>query len=127
LRALNDKFLLRRVACKYLPNSIVTRPKRPYRAPIHRSFFHAQTADYVRELLSVDSISRSGLFNPDAVRQLVAKVEAGKPLGETDDMALAGILSTQLLHQQFIFRFQKAAPLPADDDVKVVHRQLIAY
>jgi asparagine synthase (glutamine-hydrolysing) len=126
LRALNDKFLLRQTAKKYLPDTIVTRPKRPYRAPIHRSFFHARTPEYVRELLSPERIVQTGLFKPGAVGQLVAKLESGKPVGETDDMALVGILSAQLLHQQFISNFRKAPPLSADDDVKVVNRQLLA-
>jgi asparagine synthase (glutamine-hydrolysing) len=124
LRVMKDKFLLRTIAKKYLPEEIVTRPKRPYRAPIHRSFFHQATPEYVRHLLSPEQIARAGLFKPAAVAQLVAKLENGRPVGETDDMALAGILSTQLLHQQFIADFQKAAPLSGNDDVKVVNRQL---
>ena len=37
-----------------------------------------------------------------AVSGLVNKIERGLPISETDDMALAGILSTQLLHHLFI-------------------------
>ncbi|MEY2466912.1 MAG: hypothetical protein QOD03_1433, partial [Verrucomicrobiota bacterium] len=35
------------------------------------------------------------------------------------DMALAGILSTQLVHQQFIENFQMPPPLSERDNVKV--------
>ena len=46
----------------------------------------------------------SGLFDPFAVSQLIAKAEESKPLSETDEMALVGILSSQLLYWQFLER-----------------------
>ena len=42
------------------------------------------------------------------------------PLGETDDMALAGIISTQLVDRQFISSSRPTLPLDDTDDVKVV-------
>jgi len=122
LRGLTDKYLLRQVASRYLPESIWKRRKRPYRAPIHRSFFNSDTPEYVREILSESSVKSSGIFNPAAVRQLVAKLEQGKAVGETDDMALVGILSTLLVQRHFISGFQPVAPLNHRDDVKVVRR-----
>jgi asparagine synthase (glutamine-hydrolysing) len=120
LRGLNEKYLLRILARRWLPPEIWKRRKRPYRAPIHRSFFHKQTPDYVRELLSDEALLQSGCFNPLPVRQLVAKLDQGKALGETDDMALAGILSTQLVHHQFVQNFKKAVPIDDGADGKVV-------
>lgn len=120
LRGLREKFLLRKVLGDLLPPAIAQRPKRPYRAPIHRSFFHAQTPDYVRELLSPAALERTGYFNPASVNQLVNRIEGGRPLGETDDMALAGILSTQLVHEQFVTRFRPPVPLMAQEDVTVI-------
>lgn len=119
LRGLTEKFLLKQIGGKCLPPTIWQRPKRPYRAPIHRSFFNAQTPDYVRELLSPAQLARTGWFNPAAVEQLVAKVEQGGAIGETDDMALVGILSTQLVQHQFVDRFPPPPPLPAGRPVKV--------
>ena len=101
LRGLREKHLLREVAKSLLPREIWNRTKRAYRAPIHRSFFGAETPEYVRELLSPSGIKASGLFSPEAVGRLVAKIERGLPVGETDDMALAGMLSTQLVHHLF--------------------------
>jgi asparagine synthase (glutamine-hydrolysing) len=110
---LTEKYLLRRLASKWLPQNIWNRPKRPYRAPIHRSFFNqVDTSDYVRILLSKVSLNQSGLFNPETVHHMVQKLDAGKRLGETDDMALAGILSTQLVWQQFVNDFQAHVPEP---------------
>jgi asparagine synthase (glutamine-hydrolysing) len=117
LFGLNEKFLLRRLASKWLPDEIWQRRKRPYRAPIHRSFFGPGGAlEYVRELLSEDCLEASGLFNPVTVRQMVNKLEAGKRVGETDDMALAGILSTQLVWRQFMVDFRHHMPAPARPD-----------
>ena len=119
LPALRDKFLLRKLGRQFLPDEICNRPKKPYRAPIHRSFFNPRMAAYVRELLSERALREAGLFQPDAVTRLVAKVDQGLALGETDDMALAGVISSQLLHHQFLKNFQHARPLSASDDVKV--------
>ncbi len=119
LRKLQDKYLLRQLGRKVLPPEIWQRPKRPYRAPIHRSFFHDSTPEYVRDVLSPDSLKRTGFFKPGAVSQLVSKIDRGLPLGETDDMALAGILSTELVHRAFISDFHMTPPLADRDDVKV--------
>jgi asparagine synthase (glutamine-hydrolysing) len=117
LNGLTEKYLLRRLASKWLPDEIWNRPKRPYRAPIHRSFFsQGATPDYVRELLSRKCLEASGLFKAEAVEQLVQKLDSGKRLGETDDMALAGILSGQLVWQQFVNDFQSHMPPPITSD-----------
>jgi asparagine synthase (glutamine-hydrolysing) len=114
LFGLNEKFLLRRLARKWLPDEIWQRRKRPYRAPIHRSFFGPEGGlEYVCDLLSRECLEASGFFNPEAVQQLRAKLEAGKRVGETDDMALAGILSTQLVWRQFVVDFRHHMPLAA--------------
>jgi asparagine synthase (glutamine-hydrolysing) len=119
LAGLSEKHLLKQVGREMLPRDVWSRPKRPYRAPIHRSFFNDATCDYVRELLSPVALAAAGWFKPEAVSHLVAKCERGLPVGETDDMALAGILSTQLVHHQFIAAFRPAAPIDARDDVKI--------
>jgi asparagine synthase (glutamine-hydrolysing) len=117
LRGLRDKYLLRKLGASLLPAEIWNRPKKPYRAPIHRSFFNDQEAPYVRELLSAAALRESGLFNPQAIEKLVAKIDQGQPLGETDDMAVAGVISTQLVHQRFVKDFRKAPPVTDRDDV----------
>ena len=119
LRGLMEKYLLKKLGRKWLPPEIWKRPKRPYRAPIHRSFFDKAAPDYVRELLSPEQLKKTGFFNPAAVNQLVQKAAQGGAIGETDDMALVGIISTQLLHHHFVSHFKKPAPLSTSDRVKV--------
>jgi asparagine synthase (glutamine-hydrolysing) len=119
LRVLQEKYLLRQAASPWLPEAIWRRPKRPYRAPVHRSFFNEKAPDYVRELLHPQSLRASGFFKPAAVEQLVHKIDASSAIGQTDDMALAGILSTLLLHQQFVTNFRKSKPLDGNDAIKI--------
>jgi asparagine synthase (glutamine-hydrolysing) len=114
LFGLNEKYLLRRIASQWLPAEIWTRRKRPYRAPIHRSFIRPEgTPEWVEELLSPSCLEAAGLFHPSGVRQLVVKLQAGKRIGETDDMALAGILSAQLVWREFVDDFARRLPPPA--------------
>ena len=123
LFALKEKYLLRRLSSKWLPQEIWQRRKRPYRAPIHRSFFGARTPEWVLEMLSPGWLRAGGFFKPEAVNQLVQKLNSGKPLGETDDMALAGILSTQLVFQQFVADFRLSPPATDGEMRKVYLRQ----
>jgi asparagine synthase (glutamine-hydrolysing) len=118
LFGLQEKFLLKKLGQRYLPDEIWRRPKRPYRAPIHNCFFSPQPPDYVRELLSPAYVRKVGLFKETAVTRLVQKIERGLPISETDDMALAGILSTQLIHHLFIDNYQLPTANPAQNNLK---------
>jgi asparagine synthase (glutamine-hydrolysing) len=74
MKALNEKYLLKRAAIDIVPPSIVRRPKQPYRAPGATSFFDADgnSPEYVRELLSPSRLRDSGIFDVPAVGQLLA-------------------------------------------------------
>jgi len=119
LRGLNEKWLLKKAAESLVPQEILRRPKRPYREPIHRSFFNSQTPEYVRAVLSPGALQEAGIFKAAPVQQLIRKVDAGAKLSENDDMALVGIISTQLLHERFIRNFDRAQPLGENDRIKV--------
>lgn len=121
LHGMTEKWLLKQLGRKLVPPQIWQRPKRPYRAPIHRSFFQTGTLEYVHDLLSERALQLNGLFNVAAVRQLVRKASSGMRLSEIEDMAVAGILSTQLVHQQFIQDFQLPA-IREPNRCKVVDR-----
>lgn len=110
LLGLTEKYLLKKLAREFVPTEIWQRTKRPYRAPIQKSFFNQNTPDYVRELLSPQWLKSSGLFSPNAVEQLLRKAKDGKKLSETDEMALTGILSTQLVYQQFVVDYKQKLP-----------------
>jgi asparagine synthase (glutamine-hydrolysing) len=86
---------------------------------VHRSFFNENTPEYVRALLTPESIKEVGLFKCGPIEQLVRKIESGAGVGETDDMALAGILSTQLTHQLFVKDFRRQEPVSSKERIKV--------
>ena len=106
MRALNEKYILKRAAGHLIPASVKARPKQPYRAPDARSFFDAATqrarSEYLDVLLSSESLRKGGLFNPLAVAKLAEKARKGQVIGTKDNMALVGIVSTQLFVDQFI-------------------------
>lgn len=109
IRGLNEKYILKQCMKEYLPAEIAKRSKQPYLAPDSKSFFHnGKAADYVEELLSEKCLEQFGYFNPKPTRMLVNKCRRGSVIGFKDNMALVGILSTQLLHQCFIKDFQYA-------------------
>jgi asparagine synthase (glutamine-hydrolysing) len=99
---LSEKWLLRQIGRKIVPDAIWTRRKRPYRAPIHRCFYSPQPLDYVADLLSADALNRSECFNSDAAMRLSRKAATGVQLSEFEDMALVGIISTQLIYHDYV-------------------------
>ncbi len=112
LSGLTEKWLLKQLGRKLLPKAIWQRTKRPYRAPIQHSFFgHSGAAHaYAQELWTEQALQESGLFKPAPVMQLAAKARSGANLSETEEMAVVGILSTQLVYDQFVKTFRAPAP-----------------
>jgi asparagine synthase (glutamine-hydrolysing) len=101
MHGLNEKYFLKQLMQNRIPESIVKRPKQPYRAPISNTFLAPGAPSYVKELLGSQKLKEYGIFNPDTVQLLLKKMMAQTP-SEVDNMALTGILSTQLIHQFFI-------------------------
>ncbi len=123
LRGLNEKHILKHAVRDLLPAEIWQRQKRPYRAPIHHSFFpEGRPLDWVAEMLSSVKVEAAGCFNPLAVQVLLKKQARLGSLGEVDEMALAGILSTQLVHHHFIESFATAVPDQLTGNQKVIRR-----
>lgn len=115
---LTEKLLLKRLAQKYVPEAIWQKVKRPYRAPVHRSFFDPAPLEYVSELLSEAALADSGYFDPVAANRLALKAASGANLSEVEDMALVGILSTQLVDHFFVKLAAHTHHQPAPELVK---------
>lgn len=101
MRVLNEKYLLKQAARSLIPAIVQQRSKQPYRAPGAKVFFMSHH-DYVDDLLAASRLRRDGIFDPSAVERLVRKGRGAAPLSATDDMALVGIISTQLIVHHFI-------------------------
>jgi asparagine synthase (glutamine-hydrolysing) len=115
MHGLNEKHLLKKVARDLVPESVLNRSKQPYRAPDAKSFVKADSPreplDYVSDLLSIDRIVDTGLFASGAVEWLVKKLRGGQITGIKDNMALVGILSTQILADQFLDPQPQSSPV----------------
>ena len=105
MKVLNEKYILKRCVGDLLPASVRRRHKQPYRAPEAKSFFQSASPDYVGDLLSPERIRRDGIFDATAVQSLAEKFRQGRAIGLKDNMALVGILSTQLVIDRFLRGF----------------------
>jgi asparagine synthase (glutamine-hydrolysing) len=124
MNGLTEKYLLKQAARPLVPGELIARPKQPYRAPISRCFIGEGAPPYVGELLSEAALRKSGYFNGGRVQQLLRKCrrQQGQLLSERENMALVGILSTQLLDHYFVRNFPTVQAVGADT-VKVFSPQ----
>ena len=102
LNCLNEKFILKKAMKDRIPESILQRQKQPYRAPISGSFFGKYSPVFVNELLSDKLLKSYGYFDSVMVLRLKNKAMNGEVLSEIENMSIAAILSTQLIHYFFI-------------------------
>jgi len=102
MKALNEKNILKKAMVDILPPEIVRRKKQPYMAPDILSFFGDHEADYLNYYLAPARIKETGLFKPEAVAALLRKCHKKYRQGFRENMALVGILSSQILYDTFI-------------------------
>ena len=118
IKGLNEKYILKEAFKGLVPDNIRIRAKQPYRAPIKESFLTDDSSSFIHDLLSRDAINQAGYFEAKKVSFLRKKftTESKQPANEVQNMALVGILSTQLLHQQFVEDFdpRKIEPVVPD-------------
>ncbi len=97
---LHEKLAIRRVAAEVVPPIVAQRPKQPYRAPEAAAFF-ADEPEWVTERLSPEAVAAVGIYDERAVAGLVRRCRAGRATGFRENMALMGVLSTQVWHDTF--------------------------
>jgi asparagine synthase (glutamine-hydrolysing) len=105
LRGLDEKHVLKRAAAGLVPDAIRRRAKQPYRAPDASAFAGDACPAWAHEVLRPAALADAGVFDPQAVERLWEKCRragAGERFSNSDDMALVGVLTTQLLHAQLI-------------------------
>jgi asparagine synthase (glutamine-hydrolysing) len=110
---LKEKLVLKRAMRGELPKEITARVKQPYMAPDSNSFMQADSPEYIREMFSPEVIKRFGVFEPGFVGKLYEKCRnlSHAHLSFKDNMSFIGILSTQLLIDQYIDHFRTAPGL----------------
>jgi len=115
INVLNEKYILKETFKDTLPEKIISRQKHPYRAPIKECLLN-EDALYTKEILSDNFLNESKLFNISKVERLLKKLKVSKTVSEVDNMALAGILSSQIIYEQFIKNFPKYSIYPVYPD-----------
>ena len=102
LNGMNEKFLLKKLIKGKIPDSIVNRSKQAYRAPISSTFLSKDAPEYVKVMLSDDTIVKNDIFNLETVKPLLNKMKSAERTSEVENMALTAIISTHLMVDQFI-------------------------
>lgn len=112
---MDEKHLLKLAFADLVPDQILHRPKQPYRAPDAASFFAGGTPDWVFDVTSSTALEAAGVFRPELVQRLLEKAArtGGRGLGNTDNMRLVAVLSTQLLHSELLTAPTSSAAPPA--------------
>src|SRR5262249_4622397 len=110
-----DKYLLRRMASRWLPRSIAWRQKAMFRAPFDSfhlyqappfdSFPLDEEPPFVQQLLSPEALAKTGYFDVQAVtywRKHFRSLHVNQAKRTTIEMGLVGVLSTQLWHHTYL-------------------------
>jgi asparagine synthase (glutamine-hydrolysing) len=102
LHGLRDKRLLRLLAERWVPPSIYKRGKVIFRAPLD-SFHLDPEPKFVAELLSEESLKRTGYFDVEAVKHWRKAYRDMKSLPRLSvEMGLVAVVATQLWHHTYI-------------------------
>ncbi len=102
LKGLREKYILRKAFAELLPAEFAERPKRPYLAPNKESFLEEPGVSRIHEYLDPNGIKSCGVFDGIKVERLLKKCSRGGGLGFRDNAAFLGILSTQIIWEEFV-------------------------
>jgi len=111
LRVLDEKHVLKRAAAGRVPDEIIARQKQPYRAPDALAFT-GELPEELEAAMTPQALKDAGVFDPAQASRLWAKVRgrADSQFSNADNMAVVGVLSTQLLHAQLVTRPPSVSP-----------------
>lgn len=118
LRGLKDKAILRETFQQDLPPGICDRPKFAFRAP-ELSDFIKDPDGLVASHLHAQAVADAGIFDPKAVEQFRRRLETTphERFSTRDNLVFVQMLSTQILHQQFVRSFSLKQRGPKNDVV----------
>lgn len=104
LLGLEEKHILKRAFADLVPQEVLYRAKQPYRAPDAAAFFASGTPDWLDDVVSPQALADAGVFQPAQVGRLFDKCRRSRGVGmsNTDNMRVLAVVSTQLLHSQFV-------------------------
>jgi asparagine synthase (glutamine-hydrolysing) len=100
IHGFTQKAILRRVASRWLPRSIVRRPKSPFGVPL-RAWVRKDLREMIDDLLSESALRSRGLHNPSAVRALIDRDRKGR---EDHSHVIWNLLSREIWLRTFVDR-----------------------
>lgn len=77
MKGIETKYILKKVAERYLPHDVIYRPKTGFGAPV-RKWITSDLQPMIDERLSINRIKDRGIFNPEAVWDLINQHKSGK-------------------------------------------------
>jgi asparagine synthase (glutamine-hydrolysing) len=104
LQGRTEKWILRQVAARTLPKQIANRPKTMFRSRFSKTFLEPGHPKWVDQLLSPESLRKTGYFDPEMVKSermkqlAIPRITARRFVM---DIALTCVVSTQLWHHLF--------------------------
>jgi asparagine synthase (glutamine-hydrolysing) len=104
LRGFRDKHLLRLLAERWVPPSVYRRRKAIFRAPLDSFHIEPEPA-FVSQLLSEESLRRTGYFDVTAVhhwRRAFRRLPVGSLPRLSVEMGLTAVVATQLWHHLYL-------------------------
>jgi asparagine synthase (glutamine-hydrolysing) len=93
-----SKYILKKVAEKYLPKDIIYRPKASFGVPL-RSWISGELKPLVDELLSKENILKRGIFDFNIVKDLIRKDRLGY---EDNAQKIYQLLTLELWFRSFV-------------------------
>ncbi len=97
IRGKTTKWILREAMRGILPEEILTRPKMGFPVPLGE-WLRGEFKSYVDEYVLSERASARGIFNPNFVRELVARHNAG----EDHATRIFRLINLEIWHRQFI-------------------------
>ena len=102
MSGLRDKLILRHLADRWVPKSIAWRRKAMFRAPLD-GFHTATLPTFVDQLLSPESLKKTGYFDANAVQHWRGIFRTMRGTQRTMvEMGLVGVVATQLWHHTYL-------------------------
>jgi asparagine synthase (glutamine-hydrolysing) len=77
MKGLETKYILKKVAERYLPQDVIYRSKTGFGAPV-RDWITSDLSEMISRYLSKDQVEKRGIFDYEAIRKLIKENQSGK-------------------------------------------------
>lgn len=101
IHGMQEKYILKKALKNILPHNTLSRKKYPYRAPIVAGLLPNQQ-NSINGFKNCDFFNNTDLFDVSKIEKLFALLNNKSRPSELESMALAGIISTKCLYEEFL-------------------------